>query len=56
MSPSFLARYYVSRFLLSLALWVMPRGRYRDELLMAMHDLKAKCIWTVTRHRAGLET
>lgn len=48
----FLARYWLARWLMSACLWVMPRGRYRDELMIALYDLKANCIFEVERDRA----
>ena len=47
----FLTRYWISSWLLSACLFVMPRGRYRDELLLALYDLKANCIFEVEQRR-----
>lgn len=49
------ARYWLARWLFSAGLFVLPRGRYRNELLEAMYALKWQCIVQVTVARALAE-
>ncbi len=36
----FLIRYWLSSWLMSACLWVMPRGAYRDELRRRIYGLR----------------
>jgi hypothetical protein len=49
MSITFLIRYYISKWLLTAALFVMPGTRYKTELLIAMYDLKDRVIKEVEK-------
>lgn len=44
------ARYWLSSFLMSACLVVMPRGRYREALKLALHDLKVRVAREVAAH------
>lgn len=48
----FYTRYWLSRFLMSATLAVMPPGRYRDELIKVVYELRDRCIREVTEWRA----
>ena len=48
----FLVRYWLSSWLLSACIAVMPRGRYRDEFTLAVYDLKARCMFEVQQARS----
>ncbi len=50
-SLSWNARYWLSRWAMTFGLWVMPRGRYRDELLDRIYALRDKVIVEVLVHR-----
>ena len=41
----FALRVRTSNLVLRFGLWILPNGRYKDELLLAMYDLKAKAAW-----------
>ena len=49
----FLIRYWLSSWLLSACIACMPRGRYRDEFIGAVRDLKVKCIVEVARSKCA---
>lgn len=46
-------RYWLSRCLLSAALFILPRGRFRDELVTAIYALKWRVINEVAAHKAN---
>ena len=47
-------RYWLAVGLLSAGLWVLPRGRYRDELLDAMYGLRDRVIDDVLAYRKAI--
>ena len=49
------ARYWIGRWLLTLGLWILPRGRYHAELTQMLYDLKHKVILEVLVRRAFKE-
>ena len=47
-------RYWLAQGLISAGLWVLPRGRYRDELLDAMYGLRDRVIDDVLAYRKAV--
>ena len=49
-------RYWLGRWLITLGLWILPRGRYHDELTKAIYDLRDRVMLEVAVRRAYKQT